>query len=1068
MPKVVHVLTRSADRDRQADPSASSYRITLPQPLNDVMQLQISTLELPSNRTHMTVEAGVNDRLTFSEGLLLDLGETVDASNALFHADVDGISGLDMKVNQLTIRESATTSFTVGVPAYLCPITGVNGLTGAVTAMDISANYQCYAAWKSAQTTLDPPDLRIICPNVEYDEVFDGATFQVRVPGHAALFAHSFLCCPPLSIQELASYFTFAFANYATYFGASTPSNHYTFAYHQGYLQITTPNLTVPAILHYPLPTNAAVPVHYGTQYPAFTTRTPLNSAGATRTSLGYMLGLTSNQPFTTWTQLRDSGNRETYIGLRAHTPPRFLFEARLLPGLYTEQTLSTALPIALNPLYFPQTSALPGVGYFGFRDSLGTEKLAIVAPGQYTPETFCRALSYLLTRLDSQGLFHSSSAYAYRGTPLDGNAGARPSVNLSGTVVYNVYYNFTTSQFTIEARFTSDAQVNDPSGNTIAVDEARPGPPFALYFRPSTLASIAATIPDLSTLVATSAVDRLANVLGFEIQDYVGHASYTAPNASFIPRIPTTLSQGASFTAIRPNTLASILPSNMGLASAPYGAGPPAYMYPRGKYTATGNSPPTNALNVTSGSDTGTFLKPAFGKKASIRTNGLKLTITNDGQLATDYTIATASSYYSTNTYVVGDATYTSPQRPGGVLFQVDDASYASGSAAQTMRLVNAGSGLSAATDVSFTAIPAYESLRKCVRNTSATDPTCTFSRHEMHQSTTHLAATTCAPFGVQVGEVVRVWCAQEALCLDTATVTTQMTVGATGPNRSIPATTTYAPSGGSITTGEYHVVLGGRYDSVVQVTLDASGAQTLTVVDPGSQYYSGDTYYLSKPIRYARFTALVTQLPNAGGQYLDATNSSNEQFYSSLPILSSATACVAGRYSDGSVLRARVPALLRDNGFGHCQSIQTALPVRTDFHMEDWHQPNGLRAASAHELVGAGTTYLPIRANVEFPNHMNVAPVPYLLVCFPDLRPFLQTQVTDDTHSGTAQGVVGKVVIGAPVAVSKTSPMSVYLDHAQFRHLRIEFRLPDNRALYNFHGLDHTLTLSFVTDPK
>lgn len=1058
-----HFLIRSKDRERVSDSSPSSYVVRLPETVRDVVQVQLSTLEMPSNQTHMTVERDVNDRIWFSEGLKLDLGET-DASGTLLKEDVNGISGLDMRNNQLCIRETSSTNFIVGVPAYLCPITAVDGSTGVITCVDASANYTCYLAWSVLNPTA--PKLRVVAHNAAYEEILD-TTFAIRVPGDSTLFANSFVCCPPLSIQELASYMSYAFQNYSTYFGVSNPQNVYSFEYRGGYLTILTSRLATPASLYFPTTTNASATAYYGTQYPEFTTRTPLNGSGATATSLGYMLGLSSNSHLRAWTETSVTGSTITYTGVVAGTAPRFLFEARLLPGLYTQQTLSTALPIALNPLYFPKSSALPGFGYFGFRDSQGVEKLVIVPPGKYTIETFCRALSYLLTRMDSHGLFYATSAYSYRDTPLDGNQVARPSITIPDSVVYNVSYNFTTSKFTIESGYASDAQPNDPSGNSISLS-AKDGPAFGLYFRPATLAKIAAQVSDLASLVVSSQVDRIANVLGFEIQDHVGQNSYVAVNASYIPRILSTLSQGASFTTSRPKSLAYSLPGELGLSSAPYGAGPQAYMYPNGRYTATGNSPPTNGLNLISNSDTGHSAVPTFGKKAAIRTDGLKLTVTNDGQAAADYTVSTASSFYSTSTYVVGDATYTSPQRPGNVIFQVDSVVQTSGAAVDTVRLVDAGSGLSAAVGVSFNEIPAHNVYRKGVKSTSTTDPTCTFSSHSIHESVTKLAATMCEPLGFQVGDLVQVRCAQEALSVDASAPGTQMTVSFTGPDRSIPGSTTYAPSGGSLTTNEYHVVLGGNYDAVVQVTEDASAAQVLSVVEPGTQYYSGDTYYLSKPIRYETFSALVTQLPNAGGQFLDATNSANEQFYSSLPNPASLTACVASRYSDGSVVRARIPSSLLDNGFGHFQSMRFKLPVRTDFHMEDSKWASDLRQYSAHTLIGLGSSYVPIRANVEFPEHMDVTPVPYVLIAVPSLRSHIQTQILGDKNHAAKQDVLGKVILGAPVAITKTSPMSLYLNHASINEVRIEFRLPDNKTLYNFHGLDHTLTLSVVSEPQ
>ena len=448
------------------------------------------------------------------------------------------------------------------------------------------------------------------------------------------------------------------------------------------------------------------------------------------------------------------------------------------------------------------------------------------------------------------------------------------------------------------------------------------------------------------------------------------------------------------------------------------------------------------------------------------MRTDGLELDILNDGQLSSDYSIATASSYYSTNTYVVGDASYTSPLRPANVFFQVDDVSYNSTSPAQSVSLVTAGSGLSAASNVSFTAIPAYSTLRKGVRNTSSNDPTCTFSGHSVHQSATGRALTTCTPLGAQVGDVVRIWCAQESLVTNASAVAGTVTISATGIGRGIPGNTTYTHGGVyTLVLGNHHVVLGGNYDGVLKVVEDASGNEILEMVEPGSGYYSGDTYFLSKPIRYAPFTGVVTQVPNAGGQFVDCDNGSNELFYSSLPNLQSSLSCVASRYSDGSVIRARLPSSLLDNGFGHCQSLKLKFAVRADFHMEDGYAEHELRVGSAHEVLGLGEAYVSAASNIIFPDNMNVLPVPYVLVCMRNLGPYIQTQITDDSHRGSSQDIIGKVIVGAPIATTKTSPMSLYFEKASIDEIDIEFRLPNNRDLYNFHGMEHTLTLSFVS---
>lgn len=120
---------------KKRDSSSFLYHTHLERPINNVVQMQILTFEILSNQTHMTVEPDVNDRIWFSEGLKLDLGEPV-VSNSLLKQAVDSISGLDMRNNQICLRESDTTNFTVDVPAYLCPITSVDGATGIISCQD--------------------------------------------------------------------------------------------------------------------------------------------------------------------------------------------------------------------------------------------------------------------------------------------------------------------------------------------------------------------------------------------------------------------------------------------------------------------------------------------------------------------------------------------------------------------------------------------------------------------------------------------------------------------------------------------------------------------------------------------------------------------------------------------------------------------------------------------------------------------------------------------------------------------------------------------------------------------
>jgi hypothetical protein len=251
---------------------------------------------------------------------------------------------------------------------------------------------------------------------------------------------------------------TYAFANYTTYKPAQATfmTNRYTFEYFRGKVRIVVSSLSSSSVvprLVFPTNTNPAQTADYGSQNNGFATRMLLNNPTPQCTTLGYMLGLTSGVSAATKNFVYKD-HQEPRFGFFANTEPRFLFEARLAPGMYSVQDLTTYLPIAMNPLNFEAPSSTSSVAtatgscYFAFQDSRGLESLIIINSGQYTPETFCQALEHALNRMDSQGAYYSAYAnrFAYNNVSLNYDPDTQWQVlEIPAAVVYNVVYALST-----------------------------------------------------------------------------------------------------------------------------------------------------------------------------------------------------------------------------------------------------------------------------------------------------------------------------------------------------------------------------------------------------------------------------------------------------------------------------------------------------------------------------------------------------------------------------------------------------------------------------------------------
>lgn len=1079
--RIIPISLRSLDRDRLLYPEPNKYRVPLPYPIDRVVGIQLASLELPSLNAQYTIEQDVNDRFTFSEGLRIDLGEAQ-------RTDVDGISGNDMFNNGLTIQEDSN-EFQVSVPAYLSEITNFNGNL-VVTNDSASSNgvkwYVCYTTWRT-QIRPTAPALQVIGGTAGYVETIT-ASGTLQNTANNTNFTNGFVHLPALSIQEICSYLTYAFQNYTTYASSpSTPPQHsYRFEYYRGKVRCVV-SLSAGAsspTLHFPMTANASQTEWNGFRPIPFPNLMELNRGGAGAvTSLGHMMGFHSGIGVSTETY-RTYYQTLTSTGFHASTEPRFLFEARLPPGLYTQSDLATRLPIAMNPLHFTSglNTTTTGACYFGFIDSEKTERVVVINEGKYTPETFCQAVSYALNRLDPNGPYFAKSRFAYKSTPLNYAYNAVytwPDIDLENVVVYQVRYDFTTSKFVFESSWMSSFKPNDVADSpTAALDTDRPAPEFGLLFDPTTLTRIAATISGLtSDLCAQSNVDRIANVLGFEMQDYLGTPSYTSTKESWIPRIGFPLSKNMETSSRRifhyenPDNFGMYNTGGATLGNAT-GAGVPRYAYPRGRYRAVGMVPTTQNLSLSVAS-TRPISSDAYWS-AGQNTRPI-VTISNHGYLATDYAVSppgTPGNNFAPNMYLVIENVSSQPE--SNVIMKVNTVSDNATRSITTAEIIETGSGSFSATE-EFIPISAHGNLRMQVVTNPSAARCALFSTHTNAWTSDGRACATTVPFGVQIGDVVRLRCVHTCWMLSLDAVRASITLSAPNStallaNQGFHIGKTYtidvSSPAATITVGSYYTVVGGHRNAIVKGT----STTEVQVVESGSGYYTAGTFHLSNPMLPYEVEGIVVHIANSGGYHADSTQAQNEQFFTSVPYLDGGDyTAVAAKTVDGATVRVRIPAGIDQylNGgsivAGEAQAFAEFTSPRFGIHIEDNNLHTQTKPMHANEVLGTGRLNLGLSRNLTFPNSMNVSPVPYVLVKFCNLNA-IQNQQLSYTDQKIQTDIVGKIVLGAPVSIVRSLLNRIDVAMQTIADLEVEFYLPDGVTLYNFHGLDHTLTLNLV----
>jgi hypothetical protein len=1060
------VSLRSSDRDELIYPNPSHYALEFPA-IDNVVGVQVASIELPEYDTHYTIQTDFNDKFTFSEGLRVDFNTLVE--------DIDQISGLDLYPNQICIREGSN-NFIVSVPAYLTEIASFSSNSLVTPDLACDAGWRkCWLDWQASNPTA--PSLSVVCSTAGYvgQLVANSLGTKLSITADEAKFRYGYVHLPPVSTNELCAYLTYAFQNYTTYAStpSSRPSNSYVFAYKYGRLCIEFANTTT-ASMHFVTTANASQTAWYGSQNNGFATRMVLNNPTPGITSLAYMLGFSSSNR--QYSQLRVMRRQAevTVSGFVADQQPRFLFEARLSQGVYSPADLVVQLPIAMNPLNFVQassstttTTTAMGAGYFGFRDSAGRESLIVVNSGRYTPETFCQAIEYALNRQDTNGPYYSTNRFSYGPAALSFTlAQAWPNVT-KPSVVYSVVYSYSTNKFTIMSAVATSTKPFDPSTATVLSSKA--GQVFGLLFDPASIARIAAQIPDLSSMCANANLDRMARTFGMAMRDYTSSNSYTSQNQVYIPRIAFPLS-------VMVDIFRYDDPSEMGIgnASTAVGAGTPIYLFPTGTYAVTGATPPVRSINLSSQCQPS--MVSTSTNYSTFDIDAPTIAIANEGYLASDYTISGAGGNIATNTYLAMDIGNSGNASSSASIIRASSVTYTKDAGLATFSVVDTGVG-SISSSKLFDGIYSDDMMRMLtISNVSSNEPHMLVSQHANQVSSTNKAYMTTKPFGFQVSDIVSTRCISNALVMQTQVNRILTAPTWLGPNRGLLVGQSYTlTSTGALAPGSFYLVVGGDRNAVVQATSNS----VVVVVEPGSGYFptvssTDSTYRVRGPIMYHAWQGIVVQQANSGAHFVDSTNAQRDQFMACLPYLSQSLSCTAAKTVDGACMRLRVPS-----GFvqqtvvvstvtvwlaGNLNFVSEFYQARLDVHIEDLA---GSKAGHAGTILGVGKANLAMSSTISMPHAINLDAVPYVMVKFVGLNNQRSNQIhwTDSRMLGD---LVTKVVLGAPTSVVRGLLSSVEFAKQRIARLEVAFYMPDGQTLYDFHGLEHSLTLNFmIRDP-
>ena len=987
---------------------------------------------------------------------------------------------------------------------------------------------------------------------------------------------HGFIHCPALQYEELCDFLTFSF-------GRRRTLNKYRFHMQNGRVCLSIvgpvtvhPNgmSTAPRLFFATTP-NAAVNPWGGAGAPTPSADVAPNGAGGGTTSLGALLGFQNGGAPTPSRVVvgPTTGRRaQTKTTLRGTTVPHFAVV--LPPGQYDPEKMAAHLGLRMNwgasrVLDASTASAVPFSidAQFVFGDTTGALHTVGIRKGHYFPFELAKALEYAMDRLDRNGAYAETftTAGQFFGTsnnlypPSGADVDYGQDYPSAGNVKYSVEYSRASGRFTFTCRrivaVSEPGDLTQPIGGPISDGAAAP------VFTLGELRTFSMTFTFVNNLemaipmTTSKPVDYgAAPLLGFDLYvEYAGKGTYTGAPVD-VPSMRNTLSQGPlNSAATRP-----LMERAPGTANG-YGCGPWARLYPSNAYALRPVfAEPRFGLHATT-PRAHTELEAALRGSRELQVRILAVSPGGTGVITELATVPTVPG----QNYAVGQLFYVIPtavQVPpladtavgmvvgvgkrgevkavslvyrGGVHYVLGVAHgrlfapqgsvrviHGSGEAENTLDTLKGKHRLVVSTFHTTEAPPTSECLFVTNNPDTTVATACTALSRPYR--------TTTAPFGHQVGDVVRI-CESEVLRTNevtgtspsTAEVTITATIpglppGGPGPIGGI-LTVTVTTQGSFYVAGMFVAVVivppqGGppaQYNNaILRITrVSALGAVLdVDIVYAGSGYNINDVGQLCTVMGPYAQTAVVIESMNSGCCWNRAAGPTPPLWpvelasgrVPAIPIAAAANLgtkvdnaaayvgrldyAFAGRGVDGATLRVRVAeglfynnsSTIPDHAFtpfgqyakpGNLDLLGAFDRPRFEILVKGKTEPLFSLPRSVGKLLGTGTDNMFGATRYTFPHDYNFGPDPYILLRLVDTAAADPFQI-HVFHDKETPDLLAKLIINQSAYVVSVKNQILAMNCGGLRTFK-KLRVQLQRpdgSPYPHHGLENHIALLFV----
>lgn len=665
-------------------------------------------------------------------------------------------------------------------------------------------------------------------------------------------------------------------------------------------------------------------------------------------------------------------GTLRTFNGFLAGQPVAGVFETRVDPAHYSASTLATAIGGAMNMDRAAGTETDPSLCSAGFTfiDSVGAKKTALIAAGWRTPHQLAEALSMVLNRLDSRGIY-AETAELFTVNEDDASIaaaqGAGGYAEEKRNLFYRVAYSSATGKFTVENREIAGFSL----ANASTYPPTAHGKPLVEYPSTTTRArfSMSFKAEDLTlsaAAVGASNIDTAvaARLLGFVAERIYSGTQITSENDLGLPSYAETRTRG-----LRSDVSTTYSACGRPLDSAPgtsfwqnrvdfRGAGPDARVHPRHVYSISGSQYNDKKFTISARHPfVASSLAQGIGvqKNSDYANNDLTASLTraDSNRVVTAAAPDAAGTNYRTGDLVVIDDS-------GGTGTALARVTASSVGVVTGLTLLYSGAG-----DVAHAATEETTKLNAQgpLRIVDGSDPTLFTDDADAGKDVSRVVVqasvvrdlpgsyrSTAASLPFRPGDVVELGGNASLLLgsvnlgVDVAGLVVNITrVSDGGAILTAAGAMTLGAGDGKMYTGQYYRVMQGNGGTVIRTTSTPGAGDnsfTFVYVKKGTGHFLASSVQLFGPIvPYTTGVVEEVMQPNfrAVGTAANLESAYVMRRAADVTTLSGATAAPASYHRDGSLLKIRLPFNCRyvvhttqDSFPSNLETIKPFAPVR------------------------------------------------------------------------------------------------------------------------------------------